>query len=44
MLFDKNDLPRDISVVRMRVVDAGDGMIRFRCRVCHHDTGWIEDR
>jgi|GEM_PF-1351156 len=44
MLFDKNDLPRDISLVRMRVADAGDGMIRFRCRACDHDTGWIEDR
>lgn len=29
--------------VMMRVVDAGDEVIQFRCSRCGHDTGWIMD-
>ncbi len=44
LLFDKDDLPREPRTIRMRVKDAGSGMIRFKCSCCGHDTGWIEDR
>ena len=27
----------------MHVLDAGVDMIRFQCRRCGYDTGWIED-
>ncbi len=48
LLFDKADLPRRAPVKRMRVVDAGhlpggSKGIRFKCRHCGHDTGWIDD-
>lgn len=29
--------------VMMRVVDAGDEVIQFRCHACGHDTGWLVD-
>lgn len=37
---------RDLKIrrrVSMRVADAGEGCIRFTCRACGHDTGWITD-
>lgn len=36
-------LPRAPRLVRMKVVDAGDKVIHFRCHKCGHDTGWIRD-
>ena len=35
-------LPRAPRVKRMHVVDAGQGVIQFRCS-CGYDTGWIVD-
>ena len=37
------NLPRTKRKVRMRVVDAGYGMIEFECWKCGHNTGWVED-
>lgn len=48
MLFAKEELPRSAPVKRMRVADAGHlaggtAGIRFECRRCGHDTGWMAD-
>ena len=48
-LFEKETLPRKKPVWRMNVKDAGSltgGVkgIRFECRRCAFDTGWIEDQ
>lgn len=40
LLFD--NLPRSKRKVRMHVADAGQG-IRFECRKCGYNTGWIND-
>lgn len=39
------DLPkiRKHRYWRMRVIDAGQGCIQFRCPRCGHNTGWIID-
>jgi len=42
-LFEIERAPRAKPQVRMHVTDAGTGMIRFGCRTCSHDTGWIKD-
>lgn len=42
-LFDRTELPRAKSVKRMHVIDAGDGVIQFRCGHCGHETGWMAD-
>lgn len=44
MLFTQDDLPRAKRVWRMHVIDAGHGMIMFRCERSGHETGWIKDR
>ncbi|WP_406720404.1 hypothetical protein RPE78_09475 [Thioclava litoralis] len=44
MLFDKEQIPKAPPTKRMHPSDAGEGMIRFSCPHCGHDTGWIADQ
>lgn len=41
--FDRTEMPRKPRQWRMRVADAGQGCIQFRCPRCGYDTGWIKD-
>jgi len=48
MLFAPGDLPRRAPIKRMHVADAGHDpsgtkSIRFECRRCGHDTGYVDD-
>jgi DNA-directed RNA polymerase subunit RPC12/RpoP len=37
-------LPRAPRILRMHVIDAGEGVAKFRCARCGYSSGWVSVR